>query len=376
MMTESSSEALGEVPASDELSKVITGDLFRTWRHKQEVAQNIREGTPYFNGPTSEPPPEKHSPSRLLQCHRKIYYRCANAPKEQREPAGIFWFGSQFETELAVPFLRDVVGPDQFVRNSMWVDYTIDTDDGPLTVRGETDPVIVDRNSTPLVLTEIKTTSSVDSCESPKLHHKAQAHAYMYGLAHEYECDLRDALIIYGARDSLEVAVCHVPFDPVFWRDGVLQWAATNTGYRATDELPPANPEFGWECEFCSYRKRCGQTDSPFVNLSPMGLLPLTKYPRKQVEEYLEAHPEEMLTPSLAHNYRDLAEEHGVLDWHCEVCGAMIPWDSVDWDGYFSSPPTCPKCSGSAPHGVLTGPHPARQSSASDDRTKEDTHGG
>lgn len=46
------------------------------------------------------------APVNSLQCHRKITYQQCNAPAEQPEPKGIFWFGTQFETEIAIPFLR------------------------------------------------------------------------------------------------------------------------------------------------------------------------------------------------------------------------------------------------------------------------------
>jgi len=142
-MTEPSTDTSQENLSLGEFHSVIDSERFWSWRQEREFARNIQKGKPYFNGPSSEPPSEKHNPSRLLQCHRKVYYKSKNAPGEQREPAGIFWFGSEFETEFAVPFLRDIVGPDQFVRNSMWVDYTISTDAGQVSIRGETDPVKV-----------------------------------------------------------------------------------------------------------------------------------------------------------------------------------------------------------------------------------------
>lgn len=336
----------------------ITGERFQRWRREREVVENIREGKPYFNGVPEQPPAEKHTPSQLLRCHRHSYYRSSNAPKEERDPAGIFWFGSAFETDIAVPFLRDLTGPDQIVRNSMWVDFTVSSDAGRLTIRGETDPVIVDRDSTPQLLTEIKTTSSVSHLDSAKTRHKAQAHAYMYGLSEEYSCDLHDAVIIYASRDTLGLKSFHVPFDPFFWRETVLNWAAEDTGYRSGGELPPANPEQEWECEFCPYRTRCGQTDSHYGDMSPVGLLPLTEYPRQQAKEHVEAHPETKLTPALAHLYPELAREYDVWDWHCEICGATFTWDEVEWEQDLSSPPVCPECPGSHPPGTLAGSIP------------------
>lgn len=348
----------GVKQSPQKLDSLIDGETFQNWRRERNEVQNIRSGKPYFNGPSKIPPPEKHSPSRLMQCHRKTYYQTFNAPSEEPEPAGIFWFGSQFETEIAVPFLQDVVGPNQIIRNSMWVDYTVDSDAGPLTIRGETDPVIVDRESTPLVLTEIKTASSVEYLDGPKLHHKAQAHAYMYGLSKEYNTDLHDALLLYGDRDSLELRVFHVPFDPFFWRHSIIDWAAQNTDYRANEELPPPTPEFDWECGFCSFKARCGQTDAPFEDTPPTGLLPLTKYPRKEVEKQLEAHKTARLTPTLAHIYPEVADKNPVSTWNCGICGATFEWDAIDWSCDLDDPPSCPNCPDDHPPGTLSGPSP------------------
>lgn len=98
----------------------INGETFAEWYRERQWRPNIREGQPYFNGPSPIPPPEKHTPSQLLQCHRKLYYRKANAPAEQEEPKGIFWTGNKFEEDVAVPFLQDVVGDDAYIRNSVW----------------------------------------------------------------------------------------------------------------------------------------------------------------------------------------------------------------------------------------------------------------
>lgn len=121
----------------------IDGESFAEWHRERQWAQNIREGQPYFNGPSPEPPAEKHTPSQLLQCHRKLFYRKANAPAEQEEPDGIFWTGTKFEEDVAVPFLQDVVGDNAYVRNSVWVDFEEETVSGTLRFKGETDPGIV-----------------------------------------------------------------------------------------------------------------------------------------------------------------------------------------------------------------------------------------
>jgi CRISPR-associated exonuclease Cas4 len=139
----------------------IGAESFEEWYAEREFARNIREGRPYFNGPSPVPDPERHSPSNLLQCHRKVAYRQANAPEESEAPEGIFWSGRLFEEEVAVPYLRDVVaGEDTYIRNSMWIDDSVETPNGEeLRFRGSTDPVLVDRESEPLLVTEVKTKS-------------------------------------------------------------------------------------------------------------------------------------------------------------------------------------------------------------------------
>jgi CRISPR/Cas system-associated exonuclease Cas4 (RecB family) len=336
----------------------IGADSFSEWYREREWARNIWEGQPYFNGPSSVPPVEKHTPSSLLQCHRKILYRQENAPAEQADPEGIFWTGTRFEEDVVVPYLRDtVVDDDTYVRNSMWIDCHVDSPAGMIRFRGSADPCIVDRFSEPLLVTEVKTKQSVDGIDSPNRHHRAQVHAYMRGLSEEYDQDVDEAVIIYGGREQLNVRAFREPFDPDFWAE-VVDWAATHTEYRQEEELPPADPEYGWECKYCSYKHRCGQSDEPYADLGARGFLPLfADYPREQVVEYLEAHDDAALTPTLARTYPGLAEAYPVADWTCPRCEQTVAWDHVTWDGDPSSPPLCEECVADGELVTLQEPH-------------------
>lgn len=250
---------------TERLTEGIDGESFAEWHRERQWAQNIREGQPYFNGPSPVPPVEKHTPSHLLQCHRKLYYWKEKAPAEQEEPEGIFWTGNKFEEDVAVPFLQDVIGDDAYVRNSIWVDFEEETPAGTLRSKGETIPCIVDRQSEPLLVTEIKTRDEVDYLDEPNRHHRAQVHAYMRGLTEKHDRDIDEVIIIYGSRKTLTVRAFPVEFDPAFWRE-VVEWAADHSEYRSDGLLPPAEPEYGWECRFCDYRHRCGQSNEPYAD--------------------------------------------------------------------------------------------------------------
>lgn len=323
----------------------ISSASFADWYDEREFARNIRQGQPYFNGPPRVPDPERHSPSQLMQCHRKMSYRKANAPAETEEPEGIFWAGRRFEEDVIVPYLQDsAVDEDTYVRNSMWVDETIDVDGTEVRVKGATDPVIVTAESEPVLVTEVKTTTSLEYKDSPSTHHRAQVHAYMYGLNQEYNREVTEAVVIYGDRETLDVRAFNVAFDSDFWSD-LLKWAATQTEYRDGDELPPATPEQDWECGFCAYQHRCGESDEPYVDHSPKGLLPMFEgYPREQVIEYLEAHDGAKLTPTLADKYPALADTFPVRDWYCPMCESTYDSDSIGWDTDQHSRQMCPKC--------------------------------
>jgi CRISPR/Cas system-associated exonuclease Cas4 (RecB family) len=351
-------------PSSDSSGRFPTEDAsgqFRRWYRAREFEKNIENGTPYFNGSSSVPPPERHSPSQLLQCHRKAYYRAHNAPAERPKPTGIFWFGSQFETEVAVPYLRDAVAEDEYVRNSIWIDFTISSTSGDLQIRGETDPVIVDTDSQPLLLTEIKTTSSIEHLDEPKPHHRAQVHAYLYGLTDQSDRTLHEAIILYWDRDEFSHKAFRVEFDPWFWRERVLAWAAQSTDYRRERTLPPATPEHEWECEYCPYRQRCGQGEAEVADLPPGGLLPRTSYPRGRLVDYLQAYEAARLTPTLADQYPTLAGEYGTYDWVCSVCEQRHPIGEIEWNGDRDRFPLCPDCQANGTPVPLSGPRPEEQ---------------
>lgn len=361
------------------LGKILTTispEAFQDWYRERKRTQNIREGTPYFNGPSPALPPERHSPSRLLQCHRRAVYQLQNAPAETSTAHGIYWFGSRFETDIVLPFLRSLADPEFYVRNSMWIDFKISLSEDELHFKGETDPVFVDAESDPHFLTEIKTTSSVEKLQEARRSHKAQVHVYMHGLSQKYDTSVKDAVIIYGDRKTFDVRSFHISFDPEFWHNSVLDWAAKNSEYRRTEELPPARPETDWECSYCPYRNRCGQSDDQHGDLNSFGLLPrFEEYPKERVEEYLKAHSDAKLTPTLAYHYPEIATEYGVYDWHCPACSRAYSVEEVNWNGNLDQPPFCPACCNDGSPVELSGPLPEAQQAAREDEEATDELG-
>ncbi len=342
----------------------VRGASFQRWYHADGFAANVRNGQSYFNGPSPPPDPLRHSPSQLLQCCRKVYYRQHNAPKETADPFGIFWIGEHVETDLILPYFQDVVDDHVYLQNSVWVDFTVKSRIGNLHLKGETDPVFVDSDGTPFLVSEIKTKDSIEHLDSPNDHHLAQVHAYMYGLTQKFDRRVTEALLVYVDRSTLNLKAFHVEFDPLFWRRRVLDWAATQSEYRIKDRLPPADPEFRWECEFCSYRERCGkETDNIGTNSPPIGFVPLREYPETAVARHLEAYRDQdvKLTPTLGHQYSYLADQFGVYGWICQECDSVLVWDSIDPSGSTEAVP-CPQC-GFKEEGQETvrGPTPTEQ---------------
>jgi CRISPR-associated protein Cas4 len=324
----------------------ISAEKFDEWYHNREFRQNIRDGKPYFNGPSSVPPAERHSPSKLLQCHRKIYYRQENAPEEQDDAEGILWTGRRIEEDVVLPFLQDVVSTDQtYVRNSMWIDFHVEIEDKDLRIKGVTDPVLVDEESNPLLPTEVKTTSSIEYKNAPDKRHRAQLHAYLAGLSEEYDRSLTEGVLIYVSRETFEIKAFQVEFEATFWNETVMSWANTHTEYRLDDELPPAQPEADWECKYCSYRERCGKGDTSYTDMSSQGFLPnIDKYPRNKVREYLDAHDGARLTPTLAEKFPDLADEYGVQKWECPNCLKSFEKEDIPGEIGPDRYPLCPHC--------------------------------
>jgi CRISPR/Cas system-associated exonuclease Cas4 (RecB family) len=344
----------------EKLTGRVSQKTFDRWYRERTFARNIRQGQPYFNGPSKIKPPRHHSPSSLFQCHRKTTYKNRNAPEEKEDPRGIFWTGTKFEEDLALPFLQDAVaGENEYVTNSLWVDFTVDSEVGELRIKGETDPVIVTSDCEPLLVTEIKTKRSVEGTRSPTNHHKAQVHAYMKGLSEKYDRTVTKAVLVYVGRTSLNVKSFTVDFDPWFWRETIIGWAAEQTSYRLREKLPPAVPQFEWECNFCSYKQRCGKGNQDHTDEKPIGLLPgLTDYPEEKVAEYLQSHEEAKLTPTLAYEYSNLAEQHGVYDWFCSECANSFDWDSNKLSDNLEQPPQCPICADDGVQNRLLGPDP------------------
>lgn len=338
----------------------VSNKSFKEWYRQREFEANILEGKSYFNGSSPVPEPSRHRPSKLLRCHRYVHYHRQNAPKETKEPLGTFWFGSEFEEQVVVPFLRAIVDEDQYVTNSVWIDETVVVDDGvELTVKGVTDPVIVTAEANPLIVTEVKTSSSVEYRDSPSPHHRAQLQSYLFALNNEYDHDI-SGLLLYWGKESLDLKAFREPFDGEFWYDEVVPWMTEVTRYEQDDELPPASPLYEWECEYCPFRHRCGKSDKPFSDVNARGFLPLTSYPKDRVKEHLAAHDELSLTPTLAHKFPELADRVDVYPWSCHVCNAEFDWDTLEPET-IGDAPFCPTCVSNDALVHVSGPDPKQQ---------------
>lgn len=363
-MAEAEPTTTGDQPVdttiSQTITEVVSEQRFHAWYAEQQIEDNILNGQWYFNQPSPPPDPEKHIPSKLLQCHRKVHYARQNAPKETAVPDGLFWFGTEFEEQVIVPFLQDVSPDGIYVQNGIWVNETIEHNGHELLVKGSTDPALVTEDATPLVLSEVKTTLSIENKVGPSPHHRAQLTAYLYALNQEYEHDVT-GLVIYCDRESFDLVVFEIPFDPDFW-DDIVEWMDVLTRYEAVGDLPPAQPEHGWECQYCDFRNRCGKTDEPYADVGPGGLLPLFDgYGRENIVEYLNAHENAKLTPTLAQEHPDLAKEYGAYDWRCTTCSETFQWDAIEPNDNTNATPYCPACVEDGDLCVVRGPEPSEQ---------------
>jgi CRISPR/Cas system-associated exonuclease Cas4 (RecB family) len=282
----------------------------------------------------------------LLQCHRKLKYREENAPEETADSEGILWTGEQIEEEIIIPFLQDVVATEStYVRNSIWVDYTCTTAVGDIRIKGVTDPVIVDEESTPILPTEVKSTGSIQYRDSPTPHHRAQLYAYIQGLSREYNEPIGGGVLIYISRETFDLKPYYVAFDEKYWNESILRWAGNHTKFRLNDQLPPGEPEEGWECEYCAYQERCGRGQSDYSDLSSEGFVPsVSKYPREKVLAHLESDKDIQLTPTLARQYPELAQNYSVQAWQCPACSEYTKPENPRHGSTEAGIPLCPNC--------------------------------
>jgi len=174
-------------------------------------------------------------------------------------------------------------------------------------VKGMTDPAIVTADAEPRIVTEVKTTSSIEYLDGPHAHHRAQLLSYLYALRAEYDHPI-DGLILYADRTTFELRVYHIQFDPMEWWTEIVPWMIEQTEYRENEQLPPAEPERDWACEYCSFKERCGEGEKEVSDMGPKGFVPGVEYEREAVESHLDAQPYTDLTAVLESQYPDLAE--------------------------------------------------------------------
>lgn len=323
----------------------LSEENFKDWYREREFSENIRKGQSYFNKPGAIKEPRRHSPSQLLQCKRKAIYKRLKAPEESEDPHGIFWIGSRIEEDLVLSYVEDcVAGDDEYVTNSIWVDFLVQTHVGKIRIKGTTDPVIVDELAEPILPFEVKTKQSLEEFHTPDRRHRAQAHAYLKGLSEKYDHRISTAIILYVSRTTLNAKSFKVEFDQEFWKGSVLPWIGDVAAFQLDQELPPAKPEYDWECEYCQYRERCGKGEREFSDYPPGEFLPLFEYPKQKVIAHLQTHVEATLTPFLADLYPDLAEEFELRDWFCRGCSSTFAFDKISWSHRSGRPPKCPCC--------------------------------
>jgi hypothetical protein len=205
-------------------SRPVSSEEFKTWLIKYTQQANLDDGYESRNTPDTVTQITAHSPSQTGGCHRKQLYQKAHAPRETPLPHGIFEFGNFFE-QLFERYLREsVVGPQQFVRNPVEISFSIDKH----TFQGSTDPVITNKQGTPLLLTECKTTGDISYVQKDgkaKKSHRIQSHIYAMGLKQRYNLDAVPPIyIIYADRSSLETIGFSIEWDPNLW-DNIVAWA-------------------------------------------------------------------------------------------------------------------------------------------------------
>lgn len=336
----------------EELLENLNGDSFKDWYAERQHAQNIENDEHYFNEPGYIAPEQRMSPSKLRKCQRKVFYRNQNTPEEGENVDGVFWIGNQFENTLSMDYLKDIskqvsdqTQRDTFIAQDKRIWFEVEHNDIELEFSGEIDPVITARNGDPLLVTEIKTTSS-DSYfgedAKPNLSHKAQLHAYLEGLNREYDHDITHGIILYAHKRTLDVNVFEIEFDRDFWED-TLDWAAEQAEHRLNELLPEADDPLD-TCGWCEYSTRCGEDPSSnWSDIGADGFVPLTEYIEENTVEYLRAESERnaKLTPTLAYQHPQLTDDFDVHPWECDECGSQYDWDAFDWDGDTMNPPTC-----------------------------------
>lgn len=355
----------------DGLEDALNGDNFRAWRREQKFRENIKNDNPEYNGGGYKKTPKRHSPHTLNQCRRKQWYREHNAIEETAPVDGIFTIGSYIEEEIIEPWLDALA--EQFggyLANGLWLEGTIDTETGKLTIAGKTDPAVVDRDGVPYAITEVKSKASLSNLNSPNPHHKSQLLSYLHNAKQEYDLDDYPAgYFIYSGKKRLDVRVFKVEFDEDFFRKNVVEWCENLTFCRIEDMLPKAKPEQSWECNLCEYRGRCGnydpdpdERDLAWEDCGADGMLPLFDYPVESVIEYMHANAEAKLTPTVAHKHPELTEVFDVYDWECPRCTETFAWTEFSqWDGDVESPPFCPQCAEDDFWIDLSGPDPDDQ---------------
>ncbi|MFB6114319.1 MAG: PD-(D/E)XK nuclease family protein [Halodesulfurarchaeum sp.] len=343
-----------------EIAERVDSATFDAWYDERRRRENARSGAFYRNVPTDPPPEDVLFPSSLLSCHRKQYYRERDAPGESRPPYGHFRVGTWVETELVQPFLETAVtARGEYVTNSKGFETAVETTSSSLKLRGSTDPVVTTRDGTIVLPTEVKTVRSYSSRALPRETHRAQLHAYLYALDRTTDASIAAGVLIYVARDTLELRSFVESFDESFWQDRVVPWMRAHRRYRTKPGLPPATPERPQECEWCEFRHRCGKTSLPVEDLASTGFVPTHRYPRASVEFHLQR-PDVSLTPTLADTFPDLAASNPVADWVCAACGERVAYGDDRLDRDADDPPSCPSCGSRGDFGQLAGPKPDR----------------
>lgn len=196
----------------------------------------------------------------MWQCYRKGFYK-ATRDVDPDLPLGLFKMAEHAEQEIYEALCEEY--GSHFVLNSIPVKREVPTEYSPLSIVGQTDPVIIGYNLEPIRLYEVKSSESYSTRHgdsgSARNTHKHQSSFYAG------ELGIDEVLIPRPARSNLlempEPDFSIPPADIAELHQETIDYFKALHAFVEEGDLPPPEPFGDKECEWCDFKHICRRED-------------------------------------------------------------------------------------------------------------------
>jgi CRISPR-associated exonuclease Cas4 len=197
----------------------------------------------------------RYYPSEIGRCLRNLFYSYKYPLEIKPRLLKIFEIGNILH-DFVVRVLKSDKNPEvELIK----YEFPIEIDMKDFVISGRVDDLILLKTDNRKVLVEVKSCRDVRSVEKPQNHHVIQLQFYMHATG------IKNGLLLYIDKNTLESKVFPVEYDEV-WSNLIVERFRILHECLTKNTLPKPEAkmieELKWMCMFCEYKEKCEKNES------------------------------------------------------------------------------------------------------------------